>query len=35
MVNLGAKYLLWPRDHNVIVGDPELSVPAPALDARG
>lgn len=24
MVNLGAKYLLWPRDHNVIVGEPDM-----------
>ncbi len=25
MVNLGSKYLLWPHDHNLIVGDPTIT----------
>lgn len=25
IVNLGSKYLLWPRDHNLIVGDPTIT----------
>lgn len=43
MVNLGSKYIFWSRDHNVIVGDPAVTLaegerasvePKPAMSGR-